>query len=73
MWSKELQNTTRNNIFPGAVMKNLKFDFGIFNKKDGKILIMGIKSASYIPIASEEIVATFDNIDQMIDAGWVMD
>lgn len=73
-WSKELQNRTRNDIFPGAILKNEQWDFGsYFPEADGTIILKGVEMKNHFPVPSDEIVATYENLDAMIKAGWVLD
>lgn len=72
-WSDSLKESTRENVFDGAVLKNDDYDYGIFARLDGKIKIFGVESKNGMPMPTDNIVATFDTVDEMIEAGWVMD
>lgn len=72
-WSKGLQETTRQEVYTGAVMKSDKGDFGIFVRDTDKVVIKGIVSGQSFPVASDETIATFPSVEKMIEAGWVID
>lgn len=73
-WSKELQEKTRLEVFPGAMMKNEDHDYGFYFEEKGKIVIKGVADGSgFMPMPSDEVKATFDTVNQMVEAGWVMD
>ncbi|MCQ2591146.1 MAG: hypothetical protein MJ188_00050 [Treponema sp.] len=73
-WSETLQNETRELIYPGAMVKDEKCHFGFYNETaEGKVQIIGVKEDSFIPTPSGEIIATFDNLEEMIAAGWAID
>lgn len=72
-WSEELQETTRKQVFFGAVMKDEDHNYGIFARHDGKVLIMGIQDVGILTLPTDEVLATFDSVDEMVEAGWVMD
>ncbi len=73
-WSKELQERTRNDIFPGAIVKNEKWNFGsYFPESDGSITLKAVKTQNYVPVPTDEIVATYENLNAMLKAGWVLD
>jgi hypothetical protein len=71
-WSEELKELTRREIFPGAVLKS-ESDFGIVMEMNPRIVINGVKFGGIVPEASDQVIATFDTVNQMIDAGWVLD
>ena len=74
MWSEELKELTRREIFPGAVVKNCDVaDFGMVMELSPKVVINSVKYDSIAPEASDKVIATFDTVNQMIDAGWVLD
>lgn len=73
-WSENLKETTRNEIFTGAMVKNLNHEYGFFVYGSNEILIMGVDSESaFMPVASTEVIARFNGIEEMIQAGWVID
>ena len=74
-WSEELKENTLNCVFPGAMMKNEEHDFGVFAfSKQGGVLIKGIKDGSSFPfVPSDEVIASFASIEEMVEAGWVFD
>ena len=58
-WSEELQETTRMEVFPGAIMKDEDHNYGIFFEINGNVVIKGIVPGSgLMPKASDEILAT---------------
>ena len=72
-WSEELREMTRREIFSMAVVKNEEHDYGIVMTIAPKVVINGIQAGAIMPVASDEMIATFDSVSQMIDAGWVLD
>ena len=72
-WSEELQEKTRTELFPSAVVKNENHDYGIVTEIEPKVIIKGIMDGGFIPMPSEETIATFDSVMKMVDAGWVID
>ena len=73
-WSEELQETTRMEVFPGAIMKDEDHNYGIFFEINENVVIKGIVPGSgLMPKASDEILATFGSVMEMVEAGWVMD
>ena len=72
-WSEELKETTRKNTFLGAVVKNEEHEYGLVMRKEPKVVIYGIQSGGVIPLPSGDVIATFDSVDAMVDAGWVLD
>lgn len=73
-WSKELQNRTRYDIFPGAIVKDDHWNFGAyFPEADGSITLNGVETKNYMPVPTNEVIATFKNKEAMIAAGWVID
>jgi len=72
-WSEELQEKTRLEVFPGAMMKDENHNYGFYFEEGDRVIIKAVKSGGFAPIPSEEIVATFGSIMEMVDAGWVMD
>lgn len=74
MWSKQLQDTTRNLASAGVFVKNDKFDFGFIRTcSDSKVVIVNVKSEKYKPMPTDEVIAEFNNVEEMIKAGWVVD
>ena len=72
-WSEELKETTRKEIFLGAVVKNEDHEYGLVMRKEPKVVIYGIQSRGVIPLPSADVLAIFDSVDAMVDAGWVLD
>jgi hypothetical protein len=72
-WSEELKEKSRGQMFAGAVVKNEAHDFGIVMALAPKVVIHGTQEGSFMPLPSDEVIATFDNVNQMVDAGWVLD
>lgn len=72
-WSEYKKNETRENIGPGAMVKNGMGQYGFFCDSDAGIKILGVQPSEFLPVPSDEIVATFVDIEQMIAAGWVID
>ncbi len=63
-WSEELREMTREELFPGAVVKNEDHDFGFVMTMNPRIVINGIQPGSIMPFPSEEVIATFDTVNQ---------
>ena len=74
-WGEELKENTRNYIFSGAMMKNEAHDFGVFTlSKQGGVIIKGIKDGATFPfVPSDEVIASFASIEEMVEASWVLD
>ena len=72
-WSEELKETTRKELYLGAVVKNEEHEYGLVMHKEPKVVIYGIQSSGVIPLPSTDVLATFDSVDAMVDAGWVLD
>ena len=72
-WTKELQNNTLENIRPGAMVKDEEHNYGIVTKIEPKIVIKGVVNGGFMPMPSEETIATFNSVMDMVDAGWVLD
>ncbi len=72
-WSEELKEKTRRQMCAGAVVKNEARDFGMVMEMVPKVVIYGIQSGIIMPLPTDEVIATFDNVNQMVDAGWVLD
>ncbi len=73
-WSDELIERTKSEAYPGTMMKSLDWNFGMMSKRDsGGIKIVGLKKEYNFPVPSDEVIAEFANIDEMIKAGWVID
>ena len=72
-WSEELQERTRKEIFPLAVVKNEDHAYGIVMTTSPKVIINAIQESSFMPLPSEKVIATFDNVTLMVEAGWVLD
>ena len=62
-WSEELQETTRMEVFPGAIMKDEDHNYGIFFEINGNVVIKGIVPGSgLMPKASDEIIGNKSNL-----------
>lgn len=72
-WSKELQDNTRENLYPGALVKDEDHNYGIIEEMETRVIIKGIKPGVFMPVPSDETIATFNSVIDMIEAGWVMD
>lgn len=72
-WSDELQEKTRLEVFPGAIMKDENHNYGIYFENGDRVVIKGIIEGGFIPMPSDEIIATFSSRNEMVNAGWVMD
>lgn len=72
-WSEELKEKTRTELFPCAVVKDEEHNYGIVTEIEPKIVIKGIVNGGFIPMPSEETIATFNSVMDMVDAGWVLD
>ncbi len=55
---------TREELFPGAVVKNEEHEFGFVMTMNPRIVINGIQPGSIMPLPSEEVIATFDTVNQ---------
>ena len=72
-WSKELQEKTRHEVFPGTVLKNENHNYGIYFEEGGSVVIKGIIESGFMPMPNDKIIAAFTSVIEMIDAGWVID
>ena len=72
-WSEELKKKSREQMYTGAIVKNEARDFGMVMEMVPKVVIYGIQSGIIMPLPTDEVIATFDNVNQMVDAGWVLD
>ena len=72
-WSEELKKKSREQMYAGAIVKNETRDFGMVMEMVPKVVIYGIQSGIIMPLPTDEVIATFDNANQMVDAGWVLD
>ena len=73
IWSEELQEETRKELFLCALVKDESHNYGIVTEIGKKIIIQGVENGGSLPAPNGEIIATFDSVDNMIDAGWVLD
>ena len=71
-WSKELKDLTRKSAGPGAMVKSLGGDFGFISSLN-PISIVGVKSGSGMPLPSENEIARFADVEEMLEAGWAID
>ena len=74
-WSEELREMTKRDIYPGAVVKNCgeDFGFGVVVEITPRIVINDVKFNGVVPEAADEVLVTYDTVNQMIDAGWALD
>ena len=73
-WSEELQENTRHHVFPGAIVKDENHNYGVFMLIKEGLVIKSIKESNSFPdVPGEETIAVFSSIDEMVDAGWVLD
>lgn len=72
-WSEELQEKTRLEVFPGAVLKDEDHNYGIFTEVNGQIIIKGVNNDGLMLLPNEETIASFATVMEMVEAGWVMD
>ena len=72
-WSEELKEKTRTELFPSTMVKDEEHNYGIVTEIERKIVIKGIVNGGFIPMPSEETIATFNSVVDMVDAGWVLD
>ena len=72
-WSEELKGKTRTELFPSAVVKDEEHNYGIVTEIEPKIVIKGVVNGGFMPMPSEETIATFNSVLDMVDAGWVLD
>ena len=77
-WSDKIKDLTRRNAGSGAALKSWDGGFGIFGASlDGKVYIYAVDEEKSMelcfPVASDEVIATFANVEEMIAAGWVID
>lgn len=55
------------------MMKDENHNYGFFFDDGERVIIKGIKEGGFMPVPSEEIIATFGSVMEMVEAGWVMD
>ena len=55
------------------MVKDEEHNYGIVTEIERKIVIKGIANGGFIPMPSEETIATFNSVMDMVDAGWVLD
>ncbi|MEL3904060.1 MAG: hypothetical protein P1P63_02955 [Treponemataceae bacterium] len=72
-WSKELEEQTRESIFSGAMVKSRNYEYGFCFFDAGIVTIRNVITKDYMPLPGEKTIARFDTIEQMIEAGWVID
>ncbi|MGP1529451.1 MAG: hypothetical protein ACTTI3_03815 [Treponema sp.] len=60
-------------LFPSAVVKDENHNYGIVTEIEPKVIIKGVVDGGFRPALSEETIATFDTVMEMVEAGWVMD
>ena len=72
-WSEELKEKTRTELFPSAMVKDEEHNYGIVTEIEPKIVIKGVVNGGFMSMPSEETIATFNSVMDMVDAGWVLD
>ena len=73
-WSEELKNTTREMAGTGCMLQCIDGRSGIYvSAGNGSIEIHGIEGSGFMPLPTEEVIATFSKLEAMIEAGWVVD
>ncbi len=73
-WSKATEKLTREQAYPGAMMKSFDGKYGMMSaRSESGITIVGVKIEKYMPVPTDEVVAKFSSIDEMIQAGWAID
>lgn len=72
-WSKELQDNTIENLCSGVIVKDEEHNYGFVTDVEPKVIINGVISGSFLPLPSDEIIATFNSALDMVEAGWVLD
>ncbi len=72
-WSEELQEKTRLEIYPGAMVKDEDHNYGFFFEEANRVVVKGIIEGGFIPMPSDEIIASFASVMEMVEAGWVID
>ena len=74
MWSEKLIELTKNEAYPGAMMKSLDGKFGMMSSRSAAgIEIVDVEMKNYMPVPTDKVIATFKNLNEMIAAGWVID
>lgn len=72
-WSEAIKNKTRECAGDGAMLKNDKWDYGFYSSDGNGVKIIGVNDSAGFPVPSGQVIATFTDIEAMIDAGWVID
>lgn len=73
-WSDSLIEKTRSEAYPGAMMKRLNGDSGMMSKRDADgIKIVGVRCENYMPVPTDEVIAEYKSMNEMIAAGWAID
>ncbi len=73
-WSDNLKNLTRKEAYPGAMMKCLDGRDGMMSaRSENGIKIVGVKVENYFPVPTDEVIAEYKDIEEMINAGWAID
>lgn len=72
-WSENIKNLTRERPGFGAMVKSLDGNSGMIVSCGEKIIINSCEMQNYFPSPTNEKIAEFDNVEKMIDAGWVID
>lgn len=72
-WSENIKNLTRERAGFGTMVKSLDGNSGMIVSCGEKIIINSCEMQNYFPSPTNEKIAEFDNVEKMIDAGWVID
>ena len=63
-WSEELINTTREIAGTGCILQSIDGKSGIYvSAGNGSIEIHGIDGSGFMPLPTEEVIATFSNLE----------
>lgn len=54
-------------------MKSRNYEYGFCFFDAGIVTIRNVITKDYMPLPGEKTIARFDTIEQMIEAGWVID
>lgn len=72
-WSENLKNLTRSQAGLGAMVKSLSGLSGMIVSSGEKIVINSVELKNYFPSPTQEKIAEFENLEKMIEGGWVID
>ena len=74
MWSEKLIEQTKEKAWPGAMMKKTGGKHGMMSCREAdEIKIVAIEFKDYMPFPTDEVIASYKDIDAMIADGWVID